>query len=265
MRPSIPADIKSLAPREGSSARIRVRSTTRLQARRTPRSHQLDEEQHDFFFLPPCRVPNDALSGEKGGLGRLYCYYSVVADGRRFGVHEAEIEETREGRVVRNDGWFILNLREMAWETVPGFGSWCSFDSPNKDPDEPGIGVHVHVLMPGEPNGYYHAEAAQEGFLVLSGECTAVVEGQERVMRQWDYLHSPPGTAHITVGAGTGPCAILMFGSPDPSRKVEWIADQVAARYEASVSRTTGCAREAYEDAPPAAPVGAPPPFNRSA
>jgi hypothetical protein len=32
------------------------------------------------------------------------------------------------------------------------------------------IGVHVHVLQPGEANGYYHAEAAQEGVLVLSGE-----------------------------------------------------------------------------------------------
>jgi uncharacterized cupin superfamily protein len=102
------------------------------------------------------------------------------------------------------------------------------------------MGVHVHVLQPGEANGYYHAEAAQEGFLVLSGECIAIVEGEERRMRQWDYLHSPPGTEHITVGAGDEPCAILMFGSPDPSRKVEWIANQTAARYGASVAKTTG-------------------------
>ena len=76
----------------------------------------------------------------------------------------------------------------MAWKTARGFGNWCSFNAPNKGADEPGIGVHLHVLMPGESNGYYHAEAAQEGFVVLSGECIAVVEGQERVMRQWDYL-----------------------------------------------------------------------------
>jgi hypothetical protein len=67
-------------------------------------------------------------------------------------------------------GWFILNLGEMAWETVPGFGIWRGFDPPDADPSQPGIGVHVHVLQPGEANGYYHAEAAQEGFLVLSGE-----------------------------------------------------------------------------------------------
>lgn len=145
-------------------------------------------------------------------------------------MREAAIEETPEGRVARGEGWFILNLGEMAWRTA-GFGTSCSFNAPTNDPDEPGIGVHVHVLRPGEANGYYHAEEAQEGFLVLSGECIAVVEGQERRMRQWDYLHSPPGTAHITVGAGAGPCAILMFGSPDSSRKVEWIANDVAAKH----------------------------------
>jgi quercetin dioxygenase-like cupin family protein len=179
-------------------------------------------------------------------------------------VHEAEIEETPAGRVARGEGWFVLNLGEMAWRAV-GFGTSCSFNAPTKDPNEPGIGVHVHVLMPGEANGYYHAEDAQEGFLVLSGECIAVVEGKERLMRQWDYLHSPPGTAHITVGAGTAPCAILMFGSPDSSRKVEWIANDVAAKHGASVARTTSDAREAYEDLPPVVAVRAPAPFDQSA
>jgi uncharacterized cupin superfamily protein len=166
-------------------------------------------------------------------------------------LHEAEIEQTPEGQVPVDGGWFILNLGAMAWETIPGFGSWCDFAGP---------GIHVHVLKPGEANGYYHAEAAQEGFLVLSGECIAVVEGQRR-MRRWDYLHSPPGTAHITVGAGEEPCAILMFGSPDPSRKVEWIADDVAAKHGASVARTTGRDTEAYGDLPPEVRVRAPKPF----
>jgi hypothetical protein len=40
-----------------------------------------------------------------------------------------------------------------------------------------------------------------------------------------------------------------MFGSPDPSRKVEWIANETAARHGASVAKTTGQAREAYADA----------------
>ena len=80
-------------------------------------------------------------------------------------------------------------------------------------------------------------------------------------MRQWDYLHSPPGTEHITVGAGDEPCAILMFGSPDPSRKVEWIANETAARYGASVAKTTGRATEAYGDLPDPVRVHPPKPF----
>jgi quercetin dioxygenase-like cupin family protein len=180
-------------------------------------------------------------------------------------MEEADIERTPEGRVPAGGGWFILNLGEMAWETVPGFGVWRAFDAPDADPSQPGIGVHVHVLQPGETNGYYHAEAAQEGFIVLSGECLALVEGQERPMRQWDFLHSPPGTAHITIGAGDGPCVILMFGGPDPSRKVEWIADETAARHGASVVQTTGDSGEAYGDLPDEVLTAPPAPFGRRA
>jgi uncharacterized cupin superfamily protein len=172
-------------------------------------------------------------------------------------VDEARIEETKQGRLPAGEGWFILNLGEMPWETVPGFGVWRGFDWDQK-PGEPGIGVHIHVLQPAENFGYYHAEAAQEGFIVLSGECLAVVEGQERRMRQWDYFHSPPGTAHAMIGGGDGPCVVLMFGSPDPRRKVEWIADETAAKHSASVERTTGRDIEAYGDLP--AEVLTPPP-----
>jgi hypothetical protein len=99
-------------------------------------------------------------------------------------MREAQIDKTPEGQVPVGGGWFILNLGEMAWQTIPGFGVWCGFDAPDADRSAPGIGVHVHVRQPSEANGYYHAEAAQEGFLVLSGECVAVVEGRERRMRQ---------------------------------------------------------------------------------
>jgi uncharacterized cupin superfamily protein len=175
-------------------------------------------------------------------------------------VDEARIEETGHGRLPAGAGWFILNLGEMAWETVPGFGAWRGFDWAGT---RAGAGLHIHVLQPGECPGYYHAEAAQEGFVVLSGECLAIVEGQERTMRRWDYLHSPPGTAHITVGAGDGPCTILMFGSPDPSRKVEWIANETAGRHGASVERTTGSSDEAYGELPDEALTPPPAPFLR--
>jgi uncharacterized cupin superfamily protein len=166
-------------------------------------------------------------------------------------MHEARIEQTPAGQLPGDDGWYIRNLSELAWGTVPGFGAWYDFFP----------GAHVHVLQPGEANGLYHAEDAQEGFLVVSGECIALVEGEERRMRQWDYFHSPPGTAHITIGAGEEPCAILMFGAPDPKRRVEWIADERAAEYGASPPHTTSRDTEAYGDIPDEARIAAPRPF----
>ena len=52
-----------------------------------------------------------------------------------------------------------------------------------------------------------------------------------------------------------------MFGSPDPSRKIEWIADEAAARHGASVATTTGQATEAYGDLPEPVRVRPPKPF----
>jgi uncharacterized cupin superfamily protein len=39
----------------------------------------------------------------------------------------------------------------------------------------PDLGITVAVFEPGRPSGLYHAESAQEDFLVLGGECVAIV------------------------------------------------------------------------------------------
>jgi len=52
-----------------------------------------------------------------------------------------------------------------------------------------------------------------------------------------------------------------MFGSPDPRRKVEWIANETAAKYGASVAKTTGRDTEAYGDLPDEGRVRPPKPF----
>jgi uncharacterized cupin superfamily protein len=172
-------------------------------------------------------------------------------------MREAKIEETDTGRQPADDGWFILNLEEIGWSTVPGGGIWCSFESPAAK--SPLLGIGVHVLHPGEAPGMYHSESnQQEGFLVLSGECIVVVEGEERRMRSWDYLHCPPGTAHITVGAGDGPCAIVMVGTRDPDHTINYIADPVAAKHGAAVAVDTESPAEAYADRPPVTPAPSP-------
>jgi quercetin dioxygenase-like cupin family protein len=169
---------------------------------------------------------------------------------------EAPIDDHEHGRVPAGDGWFILNLAEMGWAAVPGGGTWCVFESPAAP--SPGLGIGVHVLAPGEAPGFYHLEGGQEGFLVLSGECVAIVEGEERPMRAWDYLHCPPGTAHITVGAGDGPCAILMVGTRSPERELYYPVEPVAARHGASVAEGTASSLVAYARRPPIRPARSP-------
>ena len=174
-------------------------------------------------------------------------------------MDEATIEDTGTGRMPAGDGWFILNLEEIGWHTMPGSGTWCIFESPSARSQTLGIGVHV--LAPGEANGMYHRESEQEGFLVIAGECLAIVEGQERRLRTWDYLHCPPETEHITIGAGDGPCAILMVGTRSPHETTHYPADPIAGRHGAAVSRATGDPREAYEGRPPSQPAPSPWPF----
>ena len=95
----------------------------------------------------------------------------------------------------------------------------------------------------------YHREADQEDFLVLAGEALAIVEGQERPLRQWDFVHCPPGTSHVIVGAGAGPCVVLAVGARDRSTGADWGAYTVAeaaVRHGAGVDQETTEASEAY-------------------
>jgi uncharacterized cupin superfamily protein len=171
-------------------------------------------------------------------------------------MHEAKIEETESGQVPADDGWFILNLEDIAWETVEGGGTWCAFESPNT-PRNP-LGIGVHVLPPGETPGFYHWESDQEGFLVLSGACLLIVEGEERRMGPWDYFHCPAGTAHITIGAGEQGCAILMVGTRSAEHETRYLADPVALAHGAAVPEETDSPREAYKDRPPIGPAPSP-------
>jgi quercetin dioxygenase-like cupin family protein len=169
---------------------------------------------------------------------------------------EARIDDTETGKQPADDGWWILNLEEIGWATVPGGGTWCVFESPNAP--SPLLGIGVHILEPGETPGMYHAENNQEGFLVLSGECLAIVEGEERRMRPWDYLHCPPGTAHITIGAGDGPCAILMVGTRRPDEEIDYLPEPAAQKYGTAVAELTHEPRVAYAGRPPFTRVRSP-------
>ena len=142
--------------------------------------------------------------------------------------------------------WFIVNVADAPAEKHEQGGSYVRFE----DPDDrfPQFGINIHVLEPGQPNCKYHSESLQEDFLVLSGECKAIIEGEERPLRAWDFVHCPPGTEHVFVGAGDGPCAILMVGTRSPDEQVHYPVNELAARYGASVSEPTDVPDEAYAD-----------------
>ena len=163
-----------------------------------------------------------------------------------MGVREAQIAQTDAGAVVESDGWFVLNIAEVAWMRHEIGGEWTELEPRGTGFTHYGIGIHV--LQPGQPNGKYHSENVQEDFLVLSGECVLIVEGQERRLKAWDFFHAAPGTHHIRVGAGDGPCAILMVGARSADKKLHYPVSEVAARYGASAPEETNTPREAYRD-----------------
>jgi uncharacterized cupin superfamily protein len=75
------------------------------------------------------------------------------------------------------------------------------------------LGMAIRVMDAGEPSTTYHWETEQEDFLVLAGEAILLIEGQERPVRRWDFVHCPPEARHAFVGAGSGPCVLLCVSS----------------------------------------------------
>src|SRR5512138_611108 len=159
-------------------------------------------------------------------------------------VEEAHVEETPYGRHVTSEGWFVHNLGEALAVRMTRGGALYPLE-PREAPFRD-LGVNVRVLWPGDANALYHAEDLDEGFLVLQGDCLLVVEDEQRPLRRWDYFHCPAGTNHVIVGAGDGPCVVLMVGSRrDGGSGVNYPVSAVAAKHGASVASETGSAEEA--------------------
>jgi uncharacterized cupin superfamily protein len=161
-------------------------------------------------------------------------------------VPEAQLEDFGSGLTPVTEGWFVVNVRDAEWWNSAMRGARCAFDNEYGDPpvEFAQLGINLTVLEPGE-TGLYHAEENQEAFLVLSGECALLVEGEERRLRPWDFFHSPPWTEHAFVGASEEPCVILMVGARS-GPGVHYPVSELAARYGASVAEETSDWRQAY-------------------
>ena len=172
-------------------------------------------------------------------------------------VPEARLVERDGGLEPDGPGWFIVNVADTLSFKNEVEGQYIRFESLDNAPF-PHYGIGIHVLRPGQPNAKYHAESNQESFMVLEGECRLIVEGEERIMRKWDFFHCAPMTRHITIGAGDGPCAILMVGIRSPDHTTHYPAEPEAARYGAAVEQPTDSPKEAYANRPPIVPARSP-------
>lgn len=157
---------------------------------------------------------------------------------------EAPLRNSDSGLEPAGDGWFVVNVRDAAWVISDEFGSGCEFET--RDRPFPQLGFNVSVLEPGKPNCLYHSESQQEAFLVLSGTCKLLVDGEERPLKQWDFFHCPPGTNHVFVGTGDAPCVVLMAGARSEKETVHYPVSELAARYDASATEQTSDPQEAY-------------------
>jgi uncharacterized cupin superfamily protein len=166
-------------------------------------------------------------------------------------VEEARLEPRDAGLTPVTDGWFAVGIADAPWLTNKALGAACVFEG--DDAPFPDVGFTLHVLQPGQVNGMYHREANQEDFLVLAGECLLLIEGEERPLKAWDFVHCPPNTEHIFVGAGDGPCVIFMTGARKgwPEEKgIVYPRSELALSHGAGVAVETTSGAEAYAPLP---------------
>lgn len=175
-------------------------------------------------------------------------------------VPEAPLEQTGDGLAPAGAGWFVVNGREARWRHSEGRGDTLPLTGWTDEECEtlfPQLGIAVVVLGPGKPIGMYHWERDQEDFLILYGEALLLIEGQERPLRQWDFVHCPPETNHMIVGAGNGPCAVLGVGAREHMTGAwgAYTVDDVALRHGVGVEEETDDSDVAYGRFPDSVPT----------
>jgi uncharacterized cupin superfamily protein len=153
-------------------------------------------------------------------------------------------EATLEDGVPRTAGWFVVNAGDARWMhnemrvvcTFGGEGA-AHFDD---------LGFGLYWLQPGRPMTMYHHEAGQEDFLVLRGSCILIVEGEERMLEPWDFIHCPPRTAHSIVATGSEPALVVAVGARTERGSTRYPAEPAAIRHGAGVRTAASSPAEAY-------------------
>jgi uncharacterized cupin superfamily protein len=153
---------------------------------------------------------------------------------------------TVEGGVPTTAGWFVVSARDACWmhndmRVVCRFGGEgeAHFDD---------LGIGLYWLEPGNPMSLYHHEAGQEDFLVLRGECMLIVEGNERPIKAWDFVHCPPRTPHAIIATGAEPALVLAVGARKEKGSARYPVEPTALRYGAGVPDAFTSSNDVYAE-----------------
>lgn len=160
-------------------------------------------------------------------------------------MNEAKLKHTGHGLVPEGEGWFVLNTRDAPWEESGRLGRYTHFDGPGEARFKE-LGINVSVLQPGQPACMYHGEDAQEDFLVLAGQGLLIIEGEERPLVAWDFVHCPAWAKHVIVGAGSEPLVLLAVGARNGRKGIVYPVEEAARKHGAGVAQETRVPAEAY-------------------
>ena len=80
----------------------------------------------------------------------------------------------------------------------------------------PDFGINVQCSAPGSRTASITARACRRTSSCWAASALAIIDGERHELKAWDFVHCPAGTEHIFVGAGDGPCWILMVGARRP-------------------------------------------------
>ena len=142
---------------------------------------------------------------------------------------------------MRRVEWFVVNAADAAWRGGSGRSAICDFE---RDDRFPQVGINITVVEPGQLATLYHEEDAQEDFLVLAGSCLLLIDGRERALAAWDFVHCPPGTPHAVV-AGTERCILLQVGAR-PTHWLRYPVSEQARVHGVGVDEETSSVDVAY-------------------
>src|SRR5437588_11192131 len=90
---------------------------------------------------------------------------------------KARLRSGEHGLVRESEGWFVVNARAVRWRASEKRAPITNFEGEVPFSE---LGINLTVIESERLAALYHAEDAQEDFLVVSGECLLLIEDQQR-------------------------------------------------------------------------------------